>query len=220
MSSAYALDVVKVVPVVALSGTPGPSVTLDNRVFGVKIREDFLHRVVRWQLAKRRTSAYKTKGRDESRGGGRKPHPQKHTGKARAGSIRDAHWRGGNRAPAIVVRTWGFSLPRKVRRAGLRVALSSKYVDRRLFIIEDPVVESYKTKEVLPLLDQHVWSKSALVIYGNAGIDPNLYLACRNLYNIRFIAERGANVYDILRYEHLVLTRSAVAELTARLGPE
>lgn len=214
----YAEELVKEVPVVSFTtGKVVGSVTLDNRVFGVPIRQDLVHRVVRWQLAKRRTTAYMTKGIDETRGGGRKPFKQKHTGNARQGSIRAANMRGGAKCPAVKIRDWSFKLNRKVRRAGLRVALSSKFRDRRLFVIEDPVSESAKTKDVLPLVSQHAWSSASSLMVHGGEVDPNVFLACRNVHTLDFIPEKGVNVHDLIRHEFLVLTKSGLEALTQRL---
>ena len=192
----YAVEAVKTLPVL-LFGAPGapPSstLTLDNRVFGAPLRPDLVHRVVLWQRANARRDYYATKTQSEVSGTGKKPHAQKKTGAARAGSWRANLRRGGARAHGPVIRDWSQSLQKKgarwrqrgvcvcgggvitsfaracaVRAAGLKVALSSKYHDRRLILVDKLDVGSGKTRDFLELLDAHGWRDRRILFLDGA----------------------------------------------------
>lgn len=194
------------------------SVALDERVFGVDIRPDLVHRVVRWQLAKNRTKTYRTKTISEVSGSGRKPWPQKGTGRARAGHSRPPHWRGGAKAHGPRVRDWSHKLPRKVRIAGLRVALAAKYRERRLVVVDDLALESARTADLGKLLDDHGWDMTRLLFIDGPETDDNFVTASGNIKRTSVLPSQGANVYDIVRRDTLVVTTAGLDGLVKRLA--
>jgi large subunit ribosomal protein L4 len=190
-------------------------IELADEVFGLPVRRDILARVVNWQLAKRRAGTHKVKGVSEISGTTKKPYKQKGTGRARQGSLRSPQFRGGAVIFGPVVRSHEFDLQKKVRRLGLKTALSAKQAEGKLVVIDTAAVAEAKTKGLQSRLDVLGWG-SVLVIDGDA-VDQNFARAARNLPKIDVLPEQGANVYDILRRDTLVLTRDAVAKLEARL---
>jgi len=192
------------------------SLDLADAVFGIDVREDILQRVVRWQLAKRQSGNHKTKTLGEISGSTKKPFRQKGTGRARQGSTRAGQMRGGGKAFGPLVRSHSHALPKKLRRLGLKTALSAKVKDGNLIIIDDAQSADGKTKPMAARIKKLGW-KSALIIDG-ATPDAKFYDATRNLIGIDVMSEQGANVYDILRREKLVLTKLAVEKLEERLS--
>jgi len=190
-------------------------IELNEAVFGVEVRSDLLHRMVRWQLAKRRSGNHKTKIISEISGTTKKPYRQKGTGRARQGSLRSPQFRGGAVIFGPVVRSHAHSLNKKVRRQALRAALTAKQSAGKLMVLEAAKTETHKTKALVGKF-KALGIESALVIDG-ANLDTNFALAARNLPSIDVLPEAGANVYDILRRDTLILTRSAVEQLEARL---
>ena len=188
---------------------------LADEVFGLPIRRDILARVVNWQLAKRRTGTHKTKGISEIRGTTKKPYKQKGTGRARQGSLRSPQFRGGARIFGPVVRSHAFDLQKKVRRLGLKIALSAKQDEGKLMLIDAAHVGEAKTKALRARLAALGWD-SVLIIDGSV-VEENFVRATRNLPRVDVMPQQGANVYDILRRDTLVLTREAVRQLEARL---
>ncbi len=203
------------VPVKTLDNGDAGEIELSDAVFGLEPRRDILQRVVTWQLAKRRAGTHKTKGMGEVRGTTKKPYKQKGTGRARQGSLRAPQSRGGGVVFGPVPRDHGFDLPKKVRRLGLRHALSSKAADGKLIVLEAARADTHKTQALVRQLGA-LGVDSALIIDGEQ-IDPNFALAVRNIPKIDVLPELGANVYDILRRDTLLVTRDAVARLEARL---
>jgi large subunit ribosomal protein L4 len=190
-------------------------IELADEIFGVPIRRDILARVVNWQLAKRRTGTHKTKGISEIRGTTKKPYKQKGTGRARQGSLRSAQFRGGARIFGPVVRSHAFDLQKKVRRLGLKIALSAKQGEGKLVVIDAAHIGEAKTKALRTRLAALGWD-SVLIIDGSV-VEENFARATRNLPRVDVMPQQGANVYDILRRDTLVLTREAVRQLEARL---
>ena len=189
-------------------------IELSETVFGVEPRRDILARVVNWQLAKRRAGTHKVKLVGEISGTTAKPFRQKGTGRARQGTTRAVQFRGGATAHGPVVRSHAHDLPKKVRRLGLKCALSAKRAEGKLLII-DKVDVSGKTKEIAKQLST-LGLSSTLFIDGTKTSDL-LVKAIRNIPKIDVIPSQGANVYDILRRDTLVLTRDAVHQLEERL---
>lgn len=203
------------VPVKTLDNTEAGEIELDDAIFGLDPRRDILHRMVTWQLAKRRAGTHKTKTISEVSGTGKKPFRQKGTGRARQGSSRAPHMRGGAVVHGPVLRDHGFDMPKKVRKLALRHALSAKAKDGNLIVLESAAAENHKTRELAARL-KTLGIASALVVDGEE-LDAKFALASRNLPLIDLLPQQGANVYDILRRETLVLTRDAVAKLQERL---
>jgi large subunit ribosomal protein L4 len=190
-------------------------IELDDAVFGLRLRKDILARVVNWQLAKRRAGTHKTKGISDIRGTTAKPFNQKGTGRARQGSSYAAQMRGGATVFGPVVRSHGHSLNKKFRKLGLKTALSAKQADGKLIIIDEAKLKVAKTKDLLAKLAKKDWG-SVLIIDGPE-VDANFARAAANIPLVDVLPQQGANVYDILRRDTLVLTKAAVESLEARL---
>jgi large subunit ribosomal protein L4 len=203
------------VAVKTLDNTAAGEIELAEGVFGLPARADILARVVRWQLAKRQQGTHDTKEIGEISGGGRKPRPQKGGGTSRHGSTRSPQWRKGAVIFGPTPRSHAFDLPKKVRALGLKTALSSKLAEGKLVVLENATMTAAKTKEVAARF-RSLGLGSALIIDGES-VDQNFAKAARNLPGIDVLPQQGANVYDILRRDTLVLTRAAVEKLEARL---
>ena len=191
------------------------SVDLLEAVFAIAPRRDILTRTVNWQLAKRRSGNHKTKEIGEISGTTKKPWAQKGTGRARQGSLRSPQFRKGAVIFGPVVRDHAHDLPKKVRALALRMALSAKQQDGKLIVLDSAKLDSYKTKELVAKFAK-LGLQSALIIDG-ANLDANFVKAARNIPLIDVLPEQGANVYDILRRDILVLTTNAVEQLQERL---
>ena len=202
-------------PVMTLANKKAGDIELDDAVFGLPARPDILARMVNWQLAKRRAGTHKVKSRGEVSGSTRKLYRQKGTGHARMGSARTSQRRGGGSAFGPVVRDHAHGLNKKVRTLALKTALSAKAAEGKLVVLESAQVKSPKTGELAKSLGALGWT-SVLLIDG-ARVDDNFARAVRNIPCIDVMPQQGANVYDILRREMLVLTKDAVAALEARL---
>jgi large subunit ribosomal protein L4 len=191
------------------------TIELSAAVFGQPIRADILHQVVRWQQAKRRQGTHKTKTRGEIKATTRKMYKQKGTGRARHGAASTTLFRGGGKSFGPVPRDHAHSLPKKVRKLGLKVALSSKLAEGKLVVLDHASLEGPKTKQLAAAVGKWGW-KTALVIDGE--LDRNFALASRNLVGLQLLPIAGANVADILRRDVLVLTTAAVRGLEERLA--
>jgi len=201
--------------IITLDNKAAGEITLPEDVFGAPVRKDILARMVNWQLAKRRAGTHKVKGRSEVSGTSAKQFRQKGTGRARRGSGKVSQFRSGGRAFGPTPRSHAHKLPKKVRRMAMRAALSSKQADGDLIILDAAVLKSPKTKDLAAKLDKLGWS-NVLIVSGSE-IDDNLALAARNVPNLDVLPSEGANVYDILRHQTLVLTKDAVETLEGRL---
>ncbi len=190
-------------------------IDLSDDIFGVKPRADLLARVVNWQLAKRRSGNHKTKGISDISGTTKKPFAQKGGGRARQGSLRSPQFRGGARIFGPVVRSHEFDLPKKVRKLGLKAALSAKQADGKLVVLDAAEMKEGKTKQLAERLGK-LGLTSVLFIDGEK-VNDLFARAARNLPHVDVLPELGANVYDILRRDTLVLTKAAVERLEARL---
>ena len=191
------------------------SVDLMDAVFGVEVRPDILARVVDWQLAKRRAGTHSVKNLSTISGTTKKPFRQKGRGKARQGTLRAPEFRHGAVAFGPVVRSHAYDLNKKIRKLGLRCALSAKMKDGKLFILDEAKLSAPKTKKLKKAFETLGWN-SALIL-GGAKVDENFALASGNIVGIDVLADAGANVYDILRRDTLVLTKETVSYLEALL---
>ena len=190
-------------------------IELADDVFGLPVRRDILARVVNWQLAKRRAGTHKAKGVSDISGTSKKPYKQKGTGRARQGSLRSPQFRGGAVIFGPVVRSHEFDLQKKVRRLGLKTALSAKQAEGKLIVIDNATVTEAKTRALRDRFAAFGW-ESVLIIDG-AELNEGFARAARNLPRVDVLPQQGANVYDILRRDTLVLTRAAAEQLEARL---
>jgi large subunit ribosomal protein L4 len=183
-------------------------------IFGRKVRKDILARAVNWQLAKRRSGNHKTKEIGDISGTTKKPYAQKGTGNARQGSLRSPQFRGGATIFGPVVRSHAHDLPKKVRKLALKNALSAKHKDGKLVVWGETSANG-KTKELAAQFKKLGWG-SVLVIDGPE-VNEQFAKAARNIPNVDVLPQQGANVYDILRRDTLVLTRGAMEHLVERL---
>ncbi len=202
--------------VLTLENKKAGSIDLADGVFGSEVRKDIISRMVNWQLAKRRSGNHKTKNVSEIQGTTAKPWNQKGTGRARAGTVRATQFRGGSTVFGPVVRDHGHKLPRKVRQMAMRSALSSKQADGKLIILEDAKLDAPKTKDLAAKLSALGWS-NVLIVTG-ADVDGNFARAAANIANVDVLPQQGANVYDIIRRDTLVLTKDAAEHLQERLS--
>ena len=198
-------------------GKAGSDIELSDAVFGVEPRADILHRVVTWQLEKRRGTARAARERSDVARTGKKYGKQKGGGTARHGDRRAPIFIGGGKAHGPRVRDFNPSLNKKVRALGLKMALSTKARDGKLIVMENLDVSEAKTKALKEQLGKLGLGKTALVIDGDA-LNVGFAKASSNLREINLLPAVGANVYDILKHETLVLTRAAVENLEARFN--
>lgn len=189
---------------------------LNPSVFAAPVRGDILARVIHWQLAKRRAGTHKTKEIGDVKGSTKKIYRQKGTGGARHGSKRGPQFRGGAVIFGPVVRDHGYSLPKKVRALGLKVALSAKLASNQLFVIDSLDMKDAKTKVLKSNLEKFDLQNALFI--GTKDVNENFLRASSNIDNVDFLFEVGANVYDIMRKQTLFLTKDAVAALEARLA--
>ncbi len=202
--------------VVGIDAGGAGEIDLADAVFAVEPRADILHRVVRWQRAKKQAGTHKTKTRGETAYSTKKIYKQKGTGGARHGDRGANIFRKGGTAKGPQVRSHAHDLPKKVRALGLRMALSAKAAAGELIVLDKAVLTEPKTKALADAAVKLGWSK-ALIIDGPE-VDGNFARAARNLDAVRLLPSAGANVYDILNHKTLVLTRAAVEALEARLA--
>jgi large subunit ribosomal protein L4 len=204
------------VPVLAQNKEPVGEMSLPAGVFGGPVRRHLLYETVKMQRANRRAGTAATKTKGFVRGGGKKPWRQKGTGRARAGSSRSPIWAGGGTIFGPQPRDYSFRLPASARKAALRAALAMKVRDGRLIVLDRVEIEPAKTKLVVKMLEDLGVSSALFIIEGG---NSNLERASRNLPRMKVLRTEGANVYDILRYQHLVLTRESVEALSGRVTP-
>jgi large subunit ribosomal protein L4 len=187
---------------------------LSDAVFGVEVKDSLLFAAVRYQLAKKRSGTHKIRSRSEVRGGGAKPFRQKGTGRARQGTTRAPHMRGGGVVHGPLPRNHGFKLNRKVRAAALRCALSRRVEEKALVILDDIAFGEIKTKNVVNLLKTFELTDALVVVDGANEI---LARSASNLQEVTVLEKGGVNVVDVLRRRNLVMTKAAVESISARL---
>jgi len=192
-------------------------IDLNDEIFGLEPRADILHRVVTWQLEKRRGTARGARERSDVNRTGKKFGRQKGGGTARHGNRRAPIFIGGGKAHGPRVRDFNPSLNKKVRVLGLKMALSAKAKDGKLIVMDTLALNEAKTKSLQERLGKLGFGRTALFIDGDA-VDNNFRLASANLHTLNVMPAVGANVYDILNHETLVLTRAAVEKLEARFN--
>ncbi|XP_026408419.1 uncharacterized protein LOC113303589 isoform X1 [Papaver somniferum] len=189
---------------------------LAGDVFDVPIRKDIVHRVVKWQLANRRQGTHSTKTISEVSGTGRKPWPQKGTGRARHGSLRGPQFRHGATMHGPKPRSYAMKLQKKVRRLGLKCALSARMAEGKLLVFDDLEIPTHKTKHIVNCVQQMENSKKVLIVDGGP-IDEKLKLATQNLHYVNVLPSIGLNVYSILQHDTLVMSRDAVDRIVERM---
>jgi len=201
-------------PKVALYNTSGAQVgdiELADSIFGIKPNESVLHDAVVMQQAAERRGTHKVKGRSEVSGGGRKPWRQKGTGRARQGSIRSPQWVGGGTVFGPTPRSYGYKLPKKVRRLALKSALSSKVLASEIIVLDELVLSAPKTKEIATILNNLKVDRKALIV--DLEYNDNIALSSRNIPGVKFVSATGINVLDVLNHNKVIITKEAVAKI-------
>ncbi|XP_010252525.1 PREDICTED: uncharacterized protein LOC104594085 isoform X2 [Nelumbo nucifera] len=205
-----------IIPVTNFHNEDKGFMVLAGDVFDVPIRKDIVHRVVRWQLAKRQQGTHSTKTISEVSGTGKKPWRQKGTGRARHGTLRGPQFRHGATMHGPKPRTHAIKLQKKVRRLGLKIALSARIVEGKLLVFEDLEVPTHKTKNIVNYVSQIENTKKLLLVDGGP-INEKLKLATQNLHYVNVLPSIGLNVYSILLHDTLVMTRDAVNRIVERM---
>ena len=198
------------VAVYNMKGEEVGSLELNDAVFGAKINEHLVHMSVVQYLANTRQGTQKAKTRSEVRGGGRKPWRQKGTGHARQGSIRAPQWKGGGVVFAPTPRDYSFKLNKKEKRAALKSVLTSKVNDSKFIVLDELKLDEIKTKKFQEVLENLKVSKALVIINDN---DQNIVMSARNIPKIKTALTNTINVYDILKYDTIVVTKDAVATI-------
>ncbi len=183
---------------------------LSDKVFGVEVNENAVHQVVVALLANKRQGTQSAKTRAEVSGGGIKPWRQKGTGRARQGSIRAPQWIHGGVVFAVKPRDYRISVSKSVKRVAMKSALSSKVADNEMFVLESLELEAPKTKEIVKILDAFNAKKTLIV---TAESNKNVYVSGRNIQGVSVIPANNLNVYDLLKYEKLIITKDAVSKI-------
>ena len=189
------------------------SIELPDTVFAQPVRKHLLHEVVKWQLAKRRKGTHKVKTRGQVSGGGRKPLKQKGSGRARQGSIRSPLMRGGGVIFGPSPRDYSYTLPKKIRIAGLRSALSYLFKQNRFYVVSEMTSQNGKTKDLLKQLQNFGVFKAVLI--DNSEM-PLFKRAARNLPHFRYYPVKGLNVYDLLKYDAAIVTENSLKGIIYR----
>lgn len=189
-------------------------VELNDALFGVEVKPYILHDIVRMQLAKRRAGTACTKTRGEVQGSKAKPWKQKGTGRARSGSKRSPVWRGGGTVFGPKPRDYSYSLPKKVRKLGLRMALSSRFSENRLVVLDGFEMEEFKSKMFAGVMATLNLDNALIVIPDH---DEKLEKSSRNVVGYKVIPTAGVNVYDVLLHKNIILLQSCIGQLEERL---
>jgi large subunit ribosomal protein L4 len=199
-----------------MAGETVGEVDLRDDIFGIEPNEAVMHQALVRQLANARLGTHKVKTRSEVSGGGRKPWRQKGTGRARQGSIRAPHWKGGGRVGGPVPRSYSQKLNRKMRRLAICSALSVKASDRQLLVMDQLEMAQPKTKEMAALLNRLKVDSSALILLPEA--DTNVELSARNLPQVKTLRANCLNVRDLLKYDRLIAPLAAIEVINATYG--
>ncbi len=193
-----------------IEGKKVGDVTLNEKVFNVEVNKAVLHQVVVAQLANKRQGTQSAKTRAEVRGGGIKPWRQKGTGRARQGSIRSPQWAGGGIVFAPKPREYRVSLPKSMRRVAIKSALTSKVMENEMFVIDSLEFDAPKTKTMVTMLKAFDVTKALII---TAESNENVYKSGRNVKGIQVMPVNNINVYDLLKYDNLIITQDAVSKL-------
>ncbi|MBU0651452.1 MAG: 50S ribosomal protein L4 [Proteobacteria bacterium] len=189
-------------------------IELSEAVFGAPVNEDVIYEVVRMQMASRRSGTASTKGRSDVSGSNKKPWRQKGTGRARVGNSRSPIWRGGGIIFGPTPHGYAFRVPKKVRRLALISALSMKFKEERMTILRDFPMEEIKTKRFQEVIDRFGFKKTLFVIDQKR---PVLEKSSRNIRDVKMVRSEGVNVYDLLKYDHVVLLEPSVHKIEGAL---
>lgn len=198
------------VAVMNMNGENVGNIELNDAVFGIEANEHVMHLAVVQYLANQRQGTQSAKTRAEVRGGGRKPWRQKGTGRARQGSTRSPQWTGGGVVFAPKPRNYSFKLNRKVKRLALQSALSCKVAENKIIVLDELTLNEIKTKEMVKVLENIKCGKALIVMDGS---NKNVMLSARNIPDVKTASVNTINVYDLLKYNTLVVTKDAVAKI-------
>ena len=198
------------VPVYNMEGKEVDKIELNDSIFGVEVNEHLVHMAVLQQLANNRQGTQKAKTRSEVRGGGRKPWRQKGTGHARQGSTRAPQWTGGGVVFAPVPRDYSFKLNKKEKRAALKSALTSRVVENKLVVVDELKLDEIKTKKFAEVLN-NLKVEKALVVLND--MDKNVIASAANIPTVKTAQTNELNVFDVLKYDTVVVTKAAVATI-------
>ena len=189
-------------------------IELNDSLFGVEVKPHVLHEIVRMQMAKRRAGTACTKTRSEVSGSSAKPYRQKGTGRARAGNRRSPVWRGGGTVFGPKPRSYSIKLPKKVRKLGLRMALSARLAEQRICVLDDFKLDTIKTKDFVNVMNALERDNALIVIPTN---DDILERSARNVPGYKVMPSEGLNVYDVLLHKNVILLQSTLDQLEERL---
>ena len=198
------------VAVLNMAGNEVDTIELNDAVFGVEINEHLVHMAVLQQLANNRQGTQKAKTRSEVSGGGKKPYRQKGTGHARQGSTRAPHYTGGGVVFAPVPRDYSFKLNKKEKRAALKSALTSRVVENKLIVLDEFKLDEIKTKKFVEVMNNLNVNK-ALVVLNE--MDANVIASAKNVPTVKTAQTNELNVFDVLKYDTVVVTKAAVATI-------
>ena len=203
-----------VVDVVDTSRNKVAQIDISDNIFDAPVREHLFYAVVRMQLAARRSGTAATKTRSEVSGGGKKPWKQKGTGRARSGSSRSPLWRGGGTMFGPIPRSYEYAVPKKVRKLALCSALSMKRKENKMLIVDKLELQEIKTAAFVNLLKQLGFSNALIIAQENSTLEKS----ARNVPQVKVLRPEGLNVYDVLRYENLIITQPCVEKIQGRLA--
>jgi len=194
-----------------MGGQVTGDIDLNDEIFGVEINQNAMHLVVKNQLANRRQGTQSTKTKSEVRGGGKKPWRQKGTGRARQGSIRSAQWTGGGIVLGPKPRSYNYTLPKKLKRIALKSALTAKVTDEEMLVLEALKFDVIKTKQMVDVLNNLKVDTTALVVIDEK--DEIVAKSVRNIAGVKLAYVNTINVFDLLKYNRLIITKDAVAKV-------
>jgi len=197
-----------------MDGAKVSEIDLADAIFNVPVKQHVLHEVVTMQLASRRAGTASTKGRSDVRGGGQKPYRQKGTGRARAGTRRSPLWRGGGVVFGPSPHNYAYKVPKKVRRQALKMVLTTKLQEKTLIVVDKLDLEAVKTKRFVEVMGA-LKTQEALIVTDRKL--ENLELSSRNVSHVKVVRSEGLNVYDVLKFKHLILLEPSVKQLVGRL---
>ena len=198
------------VSVLNMEGSQVGEIELSDAVFGVEVKEHLVHMAVLSQLANNRQGTQKAKTRSEVSGGGRKPWRQKGTGHARQGSTRSPQWTGGGVVFAPVPRDYSFKMNKKEKKAALKSVLTDRVNENKLIVVDELKLDAPKTKDFAKVLENLKVSKALVVTDGN---DANIVLSARNIPTVKTASTNTINVFDVLKYDTVVVDKAAVAKI-------
>ena len=199
------------VSVYNMEGSEVDKIDLNDKVFAVEVNEHLIHMAVTLQLANKRQGTQKAKTRSEVSGGGKKPWRQKGTGHARQGSIRAPQWKGGGIVFAPSPRSYSFKMNKKEKAGAMKSALTSRVNEDKFLVMDSLKFDEIKTKKMVNVLDALKVKKALVILDGED--NANVSLSTRNIKNVKAVTANAINVYDILKYETVIITKNAVSKI-------